>query len=156
VAGAPSLTSLSPTAAPIGGAAFSLTLTGSGFTANSVVRWNGADRPTTYVGPTQLNAVIPEADLFARTTAQVTVFTPAPGGGLSSALAFEVAPPPTLAVDVTTGVAGTPATVTLNGGFGGARDWLALADTAAPNTSYLQWVYVGAGVTTRAWTVTLP
>jgi len=26
----------------------------------------------------------------------------------------------------------------------------------SPNTSYLQWTYVGAGVSTRTWTVTMP
>jgi subtilisin family serine protease len=156
MAGAPAVTSLSPSAAPIGGAAFTLTVNGSGFTASSVARWNGSDRATTYVGPTQLTAAIPANDLIAQTSAQIHVFTPAPGGGLSSALPFQVAPPPTLAVDVPTAMAGTPVTVTLSGGFGGATDWLALAQTGAPNSSYGQWVYVGAGVTTRPWTVTLP
>jgi len=37
--------------------------------------------------------------------------------------------------------------------IGGSTDWLALAATSAQNTSYLQWIYVGAGVTTRTWTV---
>ena len=35
-------------------------------------------------------------------------------------------------------------------------DWLAFAATAAPNTLYLQMVFVGNGVTTRTWTVTAP
>ena len=51
---------------------------------------------------------------------------------------------------------GSPATVTLTLGFGGTNDWLALARTDAPDTSYLQWTYVGAGVTDRTWTVTMP
>jgi hypothetical protein len=46
--------------------------------------------------------------------------------------------------------------VTLTNGLGGASDWLALAATGAPNTSYLQWTYVGSSVTTRTWTVTMP
>ncbi len=46
-------------------------------------------------------------------------------------------------------------TVTLTNGPGGAQDWLALAAVGAANTSYLQYVYVGAGVTTRTWTVTI-
>ncbi len=29
------------------------------------------------------------------------------------------------------------------------NDWLALASTTAPNTSYLQYTYVGAGLSTR-------
>jgi hypothetical protein len=46
--------------------------------------------------------------------------------------------------------------VTLTNSQGGAKDWLALVTVGAPGTSYLQWVYVGAGVTTRTWTVTMP
>ena len=51
---------------------------------------------------------------------------------------------------------GTPVTVTLTNGRGGASDWLAFAATGAANTSYLQWVYVGKDVKTREWTVTVP
>ena len=46
--------------------------------------------------------------------------------------------------------------MTLTNGLGGAKDWLAFAAVGAsdgPN-QYLQWIYVGAGVTTRTWTVT--
>jgi len=46
--------------------------------------------------------------------------------------------------------------VTLTDGPGGAYDWLAFAGTTAPNTSYVTFVYVGAGTTTRTWTVTAP
>ena len=47
-------------------------------------------------------------------------------------------------------------TATLTGGAGGYTDWLALAATTAPDTSYVRYVYVGGGVTTRTWTVTMP
>jgi hypothetical protein len=47
-------------------------------------------------------------------------------------------------------------TMTLTGGYGGSTDWLALAATTAPNNSYLKYTYVGTGVTTRTWTVTMP
>ena len=46
--------------------------------------------------------------------------------------------------------------MTLTGGLGGATDWFAFAAAAAPNGTYLQWTYVGAGVTTRTWTITAP
>ena len=64
-------------------------------------------------------------------------------------------PSPTLSVSATTIPVGGSVTVTLGGGTGGAADWLALAAVGAPNTSYVQWTYVGAGLTTRTWTVTL-
>ncbi len=51
---------------------------------DSVVRWNGADRPTTFVSINRLTAQIPASDLLTAGTAEVTVFSPAPGGGLSA------------------------------------------------------------------------
>jgi hypothetical protein len=59
----------------------------------------------------------------------------------------------TLAVNSTSAAPGTAVTVTLQGGAGGATDWLALAAVGSPNDSYVTWTYVGTGVTTRAWTV---
>ena len=47
-------------------------------------------------------------------------------------------------------------TVTLTDGLGGATDWLAFAATSASNSGYVQWTYVGGGVTTRTWTITAP
>jgi hypothetical protein len=66
------------------------------------------------------------------------------------------ATPAVLAVSTTQAARGTPVTVTLTNGRGGVADWLAFAATSAANNSYLQWVYVGSGVTTRTWTVTVP
>jgi hypothetical protein len=85
----------------------------------------------------------------------VTVFSPPPGGGTSTALPFTIAPPPVLTVSATTAAAGTPVTVTLTNGPGGLYDWLAFTSTSAPNTSYYVFVYVGA-TTTRTWTLTMP
>jgi subtilisin len=152
----PVLTSISPGSAPTGGAAFTLVATGTNFVAASVIRWNGADRPTTYVSSAQLSAAISATDLAASGTAQVTVFSPPPGGGTSNALPFTIGGSPTLSVSATTAAAGVPVTVTLANGFGGSADWLALAASSAPNASYLQWTYVGSGVTTRTWTVNMP
>ena len=86
----PSLVALSPSGAAVGGAAFALTVTGSNFVPASVVRWNGADRPTTFVNAGQLTASIPGTDLATAGTATVRVFTPGPGGGLSSGVTFAI------------------------------------------------------------------
>lgn len=153
--GPPVLSSLSPSGAPVGAAAFTLTVDGSGFTNGSIVRWNGSDRVTTYVSTTRVRASIPASDLAAAGTAQISVFAPAPGGGLSSTLPFVIGGSPTLTVSATTITAGSTVTVTLTGGYGGSGDWLALALTTAPNTSYAKYTYVGAGVTQRTWTVTI-
>src|SRR3989449_8569472 len=65
--------------------------------ATSAVRWNGAARPTTFVSSTQLQVTIAASDITTAGTAQVTVVTPAPGGGTSAALAFTINnPAPTL------------------------------------------------------------
>src|SRR5262245_15686589 len=152
----PIIASLSPSRTFVGTGAFTLTVDGSRLTRDSVVRWNGADRPTTFVNATRLTAAIPATDVASAGTAQVTVFTPAPGGGTSAALPFVVALPPALAVSATTVAPGGSVTATLTNGIGGAGDWLALAAVGAPNNSYLQWTYVGTGVTTRTWAVTMP
>ncbi len=89
---APTLTSLNPTSAAKGDVALLLTVTGTNFVNGSVVRWNGADRVTTFVSATQLKAAILESDFANEGSANVTVFTPAPGGGTSSAVSFTIRP----------------------------------------------------------------
>jgi hypothetical protein len=87
---APFLTSLSPISATAGGPAFTLTVNGTNFVAGSTVHWNGTPRTTTFVNDTQLLAAITAADIATVGTASVTVVNPAPGGGESNALPFEI------------------------------------------------------------------
>jgi hypothetical protein len=89
----PTITSLLPASAPVGGAALTLTVRGSGLVSASVVRWNGADRPTTFISASELTIDITAADLAVPAAVPVTVFSPGPGGGLSSAVAFHVLVP---------------------------------------------------------------
>ena len=152
----PTLTSMSPTTAVAGSGALTLTVNGSGFIAASRVRWNGADRPTTLLSAAQMTAAISAADVATAGTALVTVFTPAPGGGTSASLTFTIIPAPVLTVDRTSATPGATVTATLVNGFGNSNDWLALATVGSPTTSYIQYIYVGAGVSTRTWSVTLP
>ena len=84
------MTSLSPAAVIAGDPAFELTVNGANFVGSSVVRWNGADRTTTFQSSTVLTASISASDIASSGTAQVTVFTPAPGGGTSSALTLDI------------------------------------------------------------------
>ena len=102
--------------------AFTLRVFGGGFAQGSVVRWNGAARPTTFVHPGELTAQIANADIQQAGTVQVSVFTPAPGGGTSNTWAFPVDVPPNPAAVVTgmsPGVvsAGTGATITVTGNW---------------------------------------
>ena len=127
----PALTSIAPATAAQGTAAFTLTARGSNFVAASKVRWKGLERPTTFVSATQLTAAIPASDLQIAGTADITVSTPAPGGGTSAVQTFTVGGPvssnpvPVLAsllpANATTG--GTGFTLTVNGSnfTGGSR-----------------------------------
>ena len=90
---------LFPDSTSPGGKGFTLTVNGTGFVSNSVVKWNGLSRSTTFVSQAQLRATISASDIATATTAFVTVANPAPGGGTSNAEDFEVAlPAPGVAV----------------------------------------------------------
>jgi hypothetical protein len=65
-------------------------------------------------------------------------------------------PPPSLDVSATSVDGGDSVTVTVNDGLGNQLDWLALAAVGDPDTTYVEYVYVGAGVTSTTWTVTMP
>jgi Bacterial Ig domain len=84
----PSVASLSPSVATAGGDAFTLTVSGANFVSGAKVRWNGADRVTTFVSATQLRANILATDIATAGTFPVTVLNP--DGGLSNTMSFEV------------------------------------------------------------------
>ncbi len=84
----PGLVSLSPSQIDALSPAFTMTVNGLAFVNTSVVRWNGASIPTTFVSATQLTAQVSAALLSSGGFATVTVFTPPPSGGSSNALTF--------------------------------------------------------------------
>ncbi len=88
----PAITQLQPSSTKAGGAAFTLSLTGTGFLSNSVVLWNGSPRTTTYQSGTHIQAAISASDIATAGTAQVTVSNPAPGGGVSGPATFTIKP----------------------------------------------------------------
>jgi hypothetical protein len=93
----PVLSSTSPTAATASGPDFTLTVNGSGFVSASSVRWNGSERTTEFISSSQLTATIGAADIALAGSAQVTVHSPTPGGGTSTAISFAIENPrPTL------------------------------------------------------------
>lgn len=89
----PTLDSLNPANVLVGSASFTLIVNGTGFINGSVVRWNGSDLPTSYVGATQLTATVPNGNLTDPAIVNVAVFNPAPGGGVSNVLPFIVNSP---------------------------------------------------------------
>jgi hypothetical protein len=86
----PIITSLTPALASVGGAAFTLTLNGQGFAANSTVYWATSSLTTQYVSATQLTAQVPASAIATAGNYAITVKTAAPGGGSSNAFQFEV------------------------------------------------------------------
>ncbi len=86
----PSLNNLTPITATVGDPGFTLTVTGDGFANGAVVRWNGADRTTTFISSTKLTASITTADLAILGAFPVTVLNPPPTNLSSNALIFNV------------------------------------------------------------------
>ncbi|MBF9143267.1 fibronectin type III domain-containing protein [Hymenobacter properus] len=114
---APTITSLSPAAVTAGAAAQTLTVNGTGFISSSTVSFNGTTRATTFVSATQLTIQLTAADQATPGTYNVTVTTPAPGGGTSAPATFTVNAAPCNAPSnlASTNVTSNSATVTFTG-----------------------------------------
>ena len=82
---APVVSSISPATVNAGSGNTTLTVTGTGFCAQSVVELGGTALPTLYVNPTAVDGGGPAAQLANAGSLAVAVTTPAPGGGTSSA-----------------------------------------------------------------------
>ncbi|NWG14674.1 MAG: putative Ig domain-containing protein, partial [Acidobacteria bacterium] len=89
----PVITALSPASMSTGAQGFEIVVNGSSFIPGATVRWNNQGRSTTFLSSVQLRAVIPASDIASAATATVTVFNPAPGGGISNPLSFAVTNP---------------------------------------------------------------
>jgi hypothetical protein len=93
-AAVPTLTQVSPSSAEAGtlppGWTFWLTVYGTAFMPDSYIQWNGGALETTWVSRTLLVAKVDPANLASPRTAQITVLTPAPGGGTSNSMPFTV------------------------------------------------------------------
>ena len=87
----PQLTDLTPNPVIAGGQNFTLTINGRDFVMGSTIRWDGNDRPTTFVSATQLTAAIPSSDIATARDVKITVFTPEPGGGRSNEMILTIA-----------------------------------------------------------------
>lgn len=118
---APVLTTMSPSSAPAGSPAITVTLTGANFVnvdANSYAEWvaNSTELSTQWISTTELKAVIPSNDLKSPGVYPVKVCTPAPGLGCSGELNFTVLGPVISSLSPSSATAGGPAfTLTVNG-----------------------------------------
>jgi hypothetical protein len=87
----PLTSGITPAFTSAGGAAFTLTVNGSGFISGSTVYWNSSALTTTYGSATQLTAQVPATDIVTGgITVAISVITPSPGGGTSNSFQFEV------------------------------------------------------------------
>lgn len=104
-----SLGSLSPATVPAGNGAFTLTVFGNGFTADSVVAWNGAPLPTTHVSVTTLRASVGAVQVANAASVPVTVVNPAAQGGTSAPLTLTITAPSidSVAYQIDTGHSGS-------------------------------------------------
>jgi hypothetical protein len=111
----PTITSLSPSSATAGGAAFTLTVNGANFVSGASVLWNGATSlTTTYVSSTQLTASVPASLIASAGTVNVTVVTV---NGVSSASTFTIggAAPSVTGIVPTSGTTAGGTSVTITG-----------------------------------------
>lgn len=123
----PTITSLVPNTRQAGLGGFTLTVNGTNFVSTSVVRWNGSDRTTSFVNSGQVTATINAADVAVSGSANVSVFNPAPGGGVSGTLPF------TITTGSPVNVAATSITTTIGEEFTGG-----LAEILSSNNAYYQ------------------
>jgi len=121
------MTALAPASAETGDPGFTLTVTGSFFESGAVVTWDGADRTTTFVSGSRVDATIGAADLAVGKTVPVVVRNP--GGLLSNALQFTVNNPVPALASVSPG--------TVPGG--GTSFTLVLAGTGFVSNSVARW-----------------
>ena len=103
-----------------------------GFTANSIVGWNGEDRPTTLVSSTQLTAQISADDIATAGTARVSVFDVSAGGGTSPAVTFTISNNPLAAAVSAANYQPALATESIAAAFGSGFATTALAAMTTP------------------------
>jgi hypothetical protein len=77
----PTIAQLNPDNATAGGAAFTLTVTGTNFGSKAMVNWNGvAQTSTTFVSATEVTVAVPASAIMAAGTVQITVTNPGTAG----------------------------------------------------------------------------
>jgi hypothetical protein len=92
---APQIVSLTPSSVAPGSNDFTLTVNGSNFRSDSVVLWNDAQRPSTFVSSSQVTASIPKADVANGVNVTVKVSSASVGQTAPMVLKVEF-PKPTI------------------------------------------------------------
>jgi trimeric autotransporter adhesin len=142
----PQITGLFPSEITAGSQAFTLFVSGTQFISTSTAQWNGSDRPTVYnAASTQLAVSITAADVQNAGLGEVTVTSPAPGGGTSLAVSFTINPAHSGGPTITSlspssaGLNGPAFTLTVNGSNFTSGDYVTwnggLRDTTFVNST---------------------
>jgi arylsulfate sulfotransferase len=87
---APTVASITPPGVTAGNGGLLITVTGAGFTPQSVIEADGTAMTTTFVSDSELTTTLPAASLASVSVTKIVVTTLAPGGGISAALPFTV------------------------------------------------------------------
>jgi len=144
----PVISTISPSTATAGGAAFTLTVDGSSFVSGATVQWNGSARTTTFGTASHLTASITAADVATAGTASVVVANP--DGTKSSTASFTItASAPVIASlsPSSATAAGAAFTLTVNGsGFvsGATVQW----NGSSRTTTFISATQVTAAIST--------
>jgi hypothetical protein len=149
----PVITSLGQNSAVEGSGNLSIRVMGTGFSATSVVQWNGTGLTTSFLDNSDLQAIIPAADLADEGTASITIFNPTPGGGTSNSTTFTIS-------DADLSASGTAVTTTEGLAFSGqvatftdANPSASLSDFATAGAVMIDW---GDGTPQSAGNVVQP
>jgi hypothetical protein len=84
---------LVPTAVSPGNPGFTLNVSGTGFISGATVDFNGTPLTTTFLSGEHLSATVPAESVATAGAASITVVNPAPGGGRSNSVYFQVGAP---------------------------------------------------------------
>ncbi|HKZ76815.1 MAG TPA: IPT/TIG domain-containing protein, partial [Pyrinomonadaceae bacterium] len=159
----PVITTISPATVRAGDIGFTLTVNGIGFVTGTVVRFNGANRSTTFLSSTQLTASISGTDIATVGTYPITVVTPAPASLVSNAVNITAIPSITNLTPMTAVIGDPGFTLTVIGsGFvnGAVVKWNGVNKTTSfVNSSKLTATIAAADISTvgpRAVTVLNP
>jgi len=140
IASAPAITSLSPSSATAGSSDLPVTITGSGFTSGSVVKWNAGSTPlaSSYASATSMSVTVPARDLT--TAGNSNYLTVVSVDGVSSANStFTINPAPIItSLSVSSATAGNAGlAVTITGNYftsGSVVKWTPTASGATVST----------------------